>query len=34
MLTDEMPLRTAIICEAHDQPLLGHPGQIKLQFML
>ena len=26
----EMPLRTAIIREAYDQPLTGHPGRAKL----
>ena len=34
MLTDEMPLRTAIIREAHDQPLSGHPGRTKLRYLL
>jgi hypothetical protein len=34
MLTDEMLLRTTIIREAHDQPLLGHPGRTKLRHLL
>ena len=34
MLIDEMLLRAAIIREAHDQPLLGHPGQTKLRHLL
>jgi Integrase zinc binding domain len=34
MLTDQMPLRTAIIREAHDQPLSGHPRRTKLRYML
>ena len=34
MLTDQMPLRTAIIREAHDQPLSGHPGRTKLRHLL
>ena len=29
-LTPEMPLRTALIKEAHEQPLSGHPGCAKL----
>jgi len=34
MLTDQMPLRTALIREAHDQPLSGHPGRTKLKQLL
>jgi hypothetical protein len=34
MLIDEMPLRIAIICEAHDQPLSGHLGRTKLRHLL
>ena len=34
MLTESMPLRTAIIREAHDQPLTGHPGRNKLRQLL
>ena len=34
MLTDLMPLRTALIQEAHSQPLSGHPGQTKLKQLL
>ena len=34
MLTDDMPLRTAIIREAHDQPLSGHLGRTKLRYLL
>ena len=34
MLTDEMPLRIAIIREAYDQPLSGHPSRAKLQYLL
>jgi hypothetical protein len=34
MLTDVMPLRTALIKEAHDQPLMGHPGRAKLRQLL
>src|SRR5579862_4436921 len=33
-LTPEMPLRTALIREAHDQPLMGHPGRAKLRQLL
>ena len=29
-LTTGMPLRTALIKEAHEQPLMGHPGRAKL----
>jgi len=29
-----MPLRTAIIREAHDQPLSGHLGRTKLRYLL
>jgi hypothetical protein len=28
------PLRTAIIKEAHEQPLLGHPGRAKLKQLI
>jgi transposase InsO family protein len=34
MLTPRMPLRTAIIREAHDQPLSGHPGRTKLRRLV
>ena len=34
MLTDAIPLRTALIQEAHAQPLSGHPGQTKLKQLL
>jgi len=34
MLTDEMPLRTTIIREAHDQPLSSYLGQTKLRHLL
>jgi transposase InsO family protein len=34
MLTSQMPLRTAIIREAHEQPLSGHPGRTKLRQLL
>jgi hypothetical protein len=34
MFTDQMPLRTALIQEAYDQPLLGHPGWAKLKQLL
>jgi hypothetical protein len=34
MITDRMPLRTAIIREAHAQPLSGHPGQTKLRQLI
>jgi hypothetical protein len=34
MLTDEMPLRTAIIRETHAQPLVGHPGRTKTRQLL
>ena len=33
-LTPKMPLRTALIREAHDQPLMGHPGRAKLRQLL
>jgi hypothetical protein len=33
-LTPEMPLRTALIREAHDQPLMGHPRRTKLRQLL
>jgi hypothetical protein len=33
-VTPGMPLRTAIIREAHDQPLSGHPGRAKLRQLL
>jgi transposase InsO family protein len=33
-LTDRMPLRTALIKEAHEQPLMGHPGRAKLRQLL
>lgn len=33
-VTPEMPLRTALIRKAHDQPLLGHPGRAKLRQLL
>jgi len=33
-VTPGMPLRTAIIREAHDQPLSGHPGRSKLRQLL
>jgi transposase InsO family protein len=33
-VTPEMPLRTAIIREAHGQPLSGHPGRAKLRQLL
>lgn len=29
-----MPLRTALIKEAHEQPLSGHPGRTKLRQLL
>ena len=28
--TPEMPLQTALIRKAHDQPFMGHPGRTKL----
>ena len=34
LLTPETPLRTALIREAHDQPLIGHPGRAKLRQLL
>jgi hypothetical protein len=34
LVTTGMPLRTAIIREAHDQPLSGHPGRAKLRQLL
>jgi transposase InsO family protein len=34
MLTESMPLRTALIKEAHEQPLTGHPGRAKLRQLL
>jgi len=34
MLTPEMPLRTALIKEAHAQPMMGHPGRAKLRQLL
>jgi hypothetical protein len=34
MLTDKMPLQTAIIREAHNQPLSSHLGQTKLYHLL
>jgi len=34
MLIESMPLRTALIREAHDQPLMGHPGRAKLRQLL
>jgi transposase InsO family protein len=34
MMTPEMPLRTALIQEAHAQPLMGHPGRAKLRQLL
>jgi transposase InsO family protein len=34
MLTESMPLRTALIKEAHEQPLMGHPGRAKLRQLL
>ena len=30
----DVPLRTAVIREAHDQPLTGHPGRAKLRQLL
>ena len=33
-LTEDMPLRTAIIKEAYEQPLTGHPGRNKLRQLL
>jgi hypothetical protein len=33
-LTPEMPLRTALIREAHDQLLMGHSSRAKLQQLL
>ena len=33
-MIDEIPLRTAIIREAHEQPLSGHPGRTKLRQLL
>jgi hypothetical protein len=33
-LTLEMPLRTALIKEAYEQPLTGHPGHAKLRQLL
>jgi hypothetical protein len=33
-LTPEMPLQTALIQEAHDQPLMRHLGRAKLQQLL
>jgi hypothetical protein len=33
-LIDNTPLRTAIIREAHEQPLSGHPGRTKLRQLL
>jgi hypothetical protein len=33
-LIDKTPLRTAIIREAHEQPLSGHPGRTKLRQLL
>src|ERR1035437_10396285 len=29
-----MPLRTALIKEAHEQPMIGHPGRAKLRQLL
>jgi len=34
MLIDEMPLRTTIIREAHDQPLSSHLRRTKLRHLL
>ena len=34
ILINEMPLRTAIICKAHDQPLSSHPRRTKLRHLL
>jgi len=33
-IAPDMPLRTALIREAHDQPLSGHPGHRKLRQLL
>jgi transposase InsO family protein len=33
-LTPEIPLRTALIREAHEQPLSGHPGHAKLRRLI
>jgi transposase InsO family protein/predicted aspartyl protease len=33
-LTPEVPLRTALIKEAHEQPLMGHPGRAKLRQLV
>jgi hypothetical protein len=33
-LTPEIPLQTALIREAHDQPLMEHPERAKLQQLL
>jgi transposase InsO family protein len=30
----DVPLRTAVIREAHDQPLTGHPGRAKLRQLI
>jgi hypothetical protein len=34
IITDQIPLRTAIIRKAHEQPLLGHLGQTKLRQLI
>jgi hypothetical protein len=33
-MTPGLPLRTALIREAHDKPLSGHPGRAKLRQLL
>ena len=33
-LTPAVPLQTTLIKEAHEQPLMGHPGRAKLHQLI